>query len=81
MNKKKHTVSRRNFIASSSALALGTTLLGPNLFANNSLTSIKPNSKIKGVQIGVITYSFRSMPRPKCGSYTEIYIGLWHQCN
>lgn len=62
MKNKKHSVSRRNFIASSSALALGTTLVGPSIFANNNLKPIKPNSKIKGVQIGVITYSFRSMP-------------------
>ncbi|MDC6387521.1 sugar phosphate isomerase/epimerase [Maribacter sp. PR1] len=63
MNNKKNTVSRRNFISSSAALAIGTTLVGPNIFGRNRLlNSPVPNSKIKGVQIGVITYSFRSMP-------------------
>lgn len=62
MKNKKHSVSRRNFIASSSALALGTTLVGPSLFASNIYGPTKPNSKINGVQIGVITYSFRSLP-------------------
>ena len=61
MNTKKHTITRRNFISSSAALAVGTTLVGPNIFAKNKLNSLIPNSKIKGVQIGVITYSFRSM--------------------
>ena len=31
-------------------------------FASNLMGAAKPNSKIKGVQIGAITYSFRSMP-------------------
>lgn len=63
MNNKKNTVSRRNFVANSAALAIGTTLIGPNIFGKNRLlNSAVPNSKINGVQIGVITYSFRSMP-------------------
>lgn len=62
MSKNKSTFSRRDFISSSAALAIGTTLVGPSILAKNSLNPLLPNSKIKGVQIGVITYSFRSMP-------------------
>jgi sugar phosphate isomerase/epimerase len=36
--------------------------MGKNALAANSFFLAKPNSKIKGVQIGAITYSFRSMP-------------------
>jgi sugar phosphate isomerase/epimerase len=52
-------ISRRKFLAFSSLSALGLSFSVNNLFANNSL---KPNSKFAGVQIGVITYSYRSMP-------------------
>ena len=55
--------SRRKFISTSalalSALAIDTKVFGfPAIIANYG----KPNSKINGVQIGVITYSFRSLP-------------------
>ena len=36
--------------------------MGKNALATNSFFLANPNSKIKGVQIGAITYSFRSMP-------------------
>jgi sugar phosphate isomerase/epimerase len=36
--------------------------MGKNTLAANSFFLANPNSKIKGVQIGAITYSFRSMP-------------------
>lgn len=51
-------VSRRNFLAMASLTAIG------GLFNINKAWSLadKPNSKFKGVQIGAITYSFRSMP-------------------
>lgn len=51
-------VSRRNFIAMASLTAMG------GLFKINKAWALadKPNSKFKGVQIGAITYSFRSMP-------------------
>ena len=51
-------VSRRNFLAMASLTAMG------GLFNINKAWSLadKPNSKFKGVQIGAITYSFRSMP-------------------
>ena len=54
--------SRRNFLYQSSLASLGLVFMGKNVLATNSLFLANPNSKIKGVQIGVITYSFRSMP-------------------
>ncbi len=64
MNTKKNSFSRRKFITTSGAFAAGTALIGPSVFGANHLfkTENKPNSLINGVQIGVITYSFRSMP-------------------
>jgi sugar phosphate isomerase/epimerase len=50
-------ISRRDFLGSV-AVASGIALPGSALFAQMA----KPNSVINGVQIGVITYSFRSMP-------------------
>jgi len=54
----KNQLSRRNFLAMASLTAMG------GLFNINKAWSLadKPNSKFKGVQIGAITYSFRSMP-------------------
>ena len=54
--------SRRNFLYQSSLASLGLVFMGKNVLAANSFFIAKPNSKIKGVQIGAITYSFRSMP-------------------
>lgn len=52
-------VSRRDFgkFAIGSLPVASAMLAGPRLFA-----AAKPNSKINGVQIGTITYSYRSMP-------------------
>ncbi|SDF11712.1 Sugar phosphate isomerase/epimerase [Pricia antarctica] len=62
MKDKKFT--RRKFVGTSAALMAGTTLMGSSVFgAPAILRSLKkPNSLINGVQIGVITYSYRSMP-------------------
>jgi sugar phosphate isomerase/epimerase len=49
--------SRREFTKLALASVPGTTLLGQTL-----LGEPKPNSLINGVQIGTITYSYRSMP-------------------
>ncbi|MBZ4191315.1 sugar phosphate isomerase/epimerase family protein [Niabella beijingensis] len=54
------TCSRRNFLLKGSMAALGA-LAAPKIFAGSYLQK-KPDSKFFGVQIGVITYSFRSMP-------------------
>ena len=63
-NKKSELLSRRAFIEKSAVAATGFVL------ASNYVTGApailrnlgKPNSKFGGVQIGVISYSFRSLP-------------------
>jgi sugar phosphate isomerase/epimerase len=62
-NTPKNT-SRRNFLFQSSLATLGVLTTTPSVFwaFSPNFWAAKPNSKIKGVQIGVITYSFRSMP-------------------
>ena len=57
----KENISRRRFIGSATLAAAGIALGSKASFAA-SLFQGKPNSKINGVQIGVITYSYRSMP-------------------
>ena len=63
MKTTKNNLSRRKFIAKSATAAAGVTLISPSLFGAPSILKHykKPNSLINGVQIGVITYSFRSM--------------------
>lgn len=55
-------ISRRRFIGTTALAAAGMALTSKSVFAAGSLFRAKPNSIINGVQIGVITYSFRSMP-------------------
>jgi hypothetical protein len=57
----KENISRRRFIGCAALAAAGIALTSKAGFAA-SLFQSKPNSKINGVQIGVITYSYRSMP-------------------
>ncbi|MDX2304470.1 MAG: sugar phosphate isomerase/epimerase [Microscillaceae bacterium] len=61
---KNQQLSRRRFIEASSLLATGLVLSAPAITGAPSILKHynKPNSLINGVQIGVITYSFRSMP-------------------
>jgi sugar phosphate isomerase/epimerase len=69
---KKNTMSenitspntRREFLLKSSMASIGLLMIGPGGWkkAAASFFQGKPNSKFFGVQIGVITYSFRSMP-------------------
>ncbi|MCG2460485.1 sugar phosphate isomerase/epimerase [Flavobacteriaceae bacterium F89] len=63
-NSKIRTISRRKFMGTSATMVAGVSLVGPSLFGATSKLEIykKPNSLINGVQIGAITYSFRSMP-------------------
>lgn len=59
---EKHHLSRRRFIGGGALVATGL-LLSKTSFAGTLLgRADKPNSMVSGVQIGVITYSFRSMP-------------------
>ncbi len=53
--------SRRDFLQKTSFASLALLLGGKKSFAN-SIFAGKPNSYINGVQLGAITYSFRSMP-------------------
>jgi sugar phosphate isomerase/epimerase len=56
-------LSRRRFIGTGALAATGAMLLSKSSFAHSLLSGAdKPNSVVEGVQIGVITYSFRSMP-------------------
>jgi sugar phosphate isomerase/epimerase len=55
-------LSRREFIGGM-ALSAGAGLAIPSLFGSSAFAQgAKPSSLVRGVQIGVITYSFRSMP-------------------
>jgi len=58
---KKHTnsISRRNFIVTTGLATTGLAF-APGVFS--AVGNSKPNSKFGGVQIGAITYSWRSMP-------------------
>jgi sugar phosphate isomerase/epimerase len=59
---KDQNISRRRFIGTTALAAAGVAFASKSVFAAGSLFQAKPNSVINGVQIGVITYSFRSMP-------------------
>ncbi len=60
-SKSNTRLSRRKFIGSATAVAAGISL-SPTAFAGSFADQSKPNSRFKGVQIGAITYSWRSMP-------------------
>jgi sugar phosphate isomerase/epimerase len=72
---KEQDMSRRRFIGSAALATAGVAFASKSAFAA-SLFQAKPNSKINGVQIGVITYSFRSMP-----SSAEQLLQYMLQCN
>jgi sugar phosphate isomerase/epimerase len=60
MKEKSDTIlSRRAFMGGAAALAASTVM---SRYAMGGMSSSKPDSKFNGVQIGAITYSFRSMP-------------------
>ncbi len=63
MKTKKHT-SRRKFIGTSALFSAGLLLPGNNIIGAPAIIRNlrKPDSRINGVQLGVITYSYRSMP-------------------
>jgi hypothetical protein len=56
--------SRREFLQKSTLASMALFCAGQSAWASHSLYALgdKPDSKINGVQVGVITYSFRSMP-------------------
>ena len=59
---KDQHVSRRRFIGSGMLAVAGIALAKTSFASHAIFAADKPNSVINGVQIGVITYSFRSMP-------------------
>jgi sugar phosphate isomerase/epimerase len=61
-NKNIQNTSRREFLLKSSMASLGMLVAGRSLWANPFFTGNPPGSKFFGVQIGVITYSYRSLP-------------------
>ncbi len=63
MKANQHNPSRRKFITKTSLATAGIALTGSSLFSAPAILRHykKPYSVISGVQIGVITYSFRSM--------------------
>lgn len=60
-SKKSNSISRRKFIGTSATAAAALSLT-PISFGCNNSSGTMPNSKFGGVQIGAITYSWRSMP-------------------
>jgi len=64
MSKSHNTFSRRDFIAKSALAATGLVIAQNSSFGFPAIIKNygKPNSKIAGVQLGTITYSFRSLP-------------------
>lgn len=61
-NNSNHRVSRRRFIALSAAAATLAVVPANFSLGAQKKQAKKPNSKFGGVQIGAITYSWRSMP-------------------
>jgi sugar phosphate isomerase/epimerase len=60
---KHHNLhSRRNFLQQGALASLAVFCAGQSAWAKKSWLMPGPDSKFKGVQVGVITYSFRSMP-------------------
>jgi sugar phosphate isomerase/epimerase len=61
---KIQKLSRRHFLGTAALAITGTALTSSSTFAVPAFIKNlgKPNSKFNGVQIGTITYSFRSMP-------------------
>jgi sugar phosphate isomerase/epimerase len=73
---KTENFSRRRFIGTGMLAAAGMAFASKASFAASIFADDKPNSMINGVQIGVITYSFRSMP----GSVEQL-LQYCKQCN
>ena len=63
MKSKKINFTRRSFIKNVTSVTAGIGLCGNKIWGAPAYIPnlLKPNSKINGVQLGVITYSFRDM--------------------
>ena len=56
-----YNASRRSFLLKGSMASVGLLMAGSAAWSKSFFEKV-PNSKFFGVQIGVITYSYRSMP-------------------
>lgn len=61
-NNKAQNQSRREFLLKGSIASVGLLMTGATAWSKSFSFMAGPGSKFFGVQIGVITYSFRSMP-------------------
>ncbi len=61
-DKKAASKSRRDFIKKGSLASAGVLITGSSLFSQSLPRAKGPGSKFFGVQIGVITYSYRDLP-------------------
>ena len=59
---KKTKISRRKFIGTTTAAAAGISLVPVNYSFATGPQRKKPNSKVNGVELGLTTYSYLSMP-------------------
>ena len=62
MNNKSQAPSSRRNLLGSIAIVAALSLVSLSSYAFTNSPSQKPNSKFGGVQIGAISYSWRSMP-------------------
>jgi len=60
--KNKNSVSRRSFLVNSSVASVGLLFAGRSAFSESKIFQEKLNSRFFGVQVGVITYSYRDLP-------------------
>jgi len=67
-NPPEDHLARREFLKKSALASLALVTASSSLHAHSLFLPARPNSKFNGVQIGVITYSYRSMP----GDITQI---------
>ncbi len=56
------TISRRKFLGTAATAAAAVSIVPFNYSFKSGLLNIKPNSKVNGVQLGLTTYSYRSIP-------------------
>ena len=59
---KNQAISRRKFLGTTAAVAAGISVVPVNYSFTSGNQSKKPNSKVNGVQLGLTTYSYLSMP-------------------
>lgn len=59
---KHSSISRRKFLGTTAAATAGISVVPFNFSFTRGLTGKKPNSKVNGVQLGLTTYSYLSMP-------------------